>query len=320
MRRHPAETGFRLAIPKAKPIRLDDAMSIRAAFASITHTCTVHVVASADYARKSDNPEGIHQLRVGIRRVRAAFSIFRQIEPSRRRPAIIGKLHALQQKLGAAREWDVLIEETIGSMPRQLRNGQALRNLLKIAEVKRAQGHQRARAALEDPRCADLLLQLQSWIDNHFGLRPSRNDPETDPLARQVAGFAAEVLGIRHAKARRLGKKIRKLENQELHQLRIRIKKLRYAVEFFRDLWPSRRAERYLSALKKLQQVLGTAHDATIALSLLATLPINEGKDTEHAATLVHDWAAACYERDRKELIDLWRRFAKHEGFWKSKP
>jgi CHAD domain-containing protein len=215
MRRYPAETGIRLAIPKAKPIRLHDAMSIRAALASITHTCTVHVVASADYARKSDNPEGIHRLRVGIRRVRAAFSIFRQIEPSRRRPAIIGKLRGLQQKLGAAREWDVLIEETIGSMPRQLRNGQALRNLLKIAEVKRAQGHQRARVALEDPRCADLLLQLQSWIDNHFGLRPSGSDPETDPLARQVAGFA-EVLGIRHAKARRLGKKIRKLENQEL--------------------------------------------------------------------------------------------------------
>jgi hypothetical protein len=62
--------------------------------------------------------------------------------------------------------------------------------------------------------------------------------------------------------------------------------------------------------VKNLQQVLGTAHDATIAVSLLATLPINEGKDT----------AAACYERDRKELIDLWRRFAKHEGFWKSKP
>lgn len=72
--------------------------------------------------------------------------------------------------------------------------------------------------------------------------------------------------------------------------------------------------------VKNLQQVLGTAHDATIAVSLLATLPINEGKDTEHAATLVHDWAAACYERDRKELIVLWRRFAKHEGFWKSKP
>jgi len=49
---------------------------------------------------------------------------------------------------------------------------------------------------------------LKSWFDKHFGLRPSGGDPKTDPLARRVAGFAAEVLGLRHAKSRRLGKKI----------------------------------------------------------------------------------------------------------------
>jgi len=202
VRRHGPVTAARLAIPKAKPIRLDEAMSIRAALDSVTHSCIAQVAASADFARKSDNPEGIHQLRVAIRRARAAFSIFRQIDPSRRRPAIIGKLRALQQELGAAREWDVLIEETIGSMPRRLRSGQTMSNLIKTAEVKRAQGYQRARAALEGRRCADLVLRLGSWFDKQFGLRPNGGDPRTDPLARRVAGFAAEVLGLRHAKSR----------------------------------------------------------------------------------------------------------------------
>jgi CHAD domain-containing protein len=114
---------------------------------------------------------------------------------------------------------------------------------------------------------------------------------------------------------RRLGKKLRRLDPQELHQLRIRIKKLRYAVEFFRDLWPGRRAGRYLSALKTLQQVLGRVNDASVAIGLVGQLGPSLGHDVEPALAALHEWAARCLERDR--LAELWQRFAKLKVFWK---
>jgi len=58
--------------PKAEPIHLAAATTLGGAVTSIVHECVLHITRRADYARKSDDPEGIHQLRVGIRRLRAA--------------------------------------------------------------------------------------------------------------------------------------------------------------------------------------------------------------------------------------------------------
>jgi len=304
--------------PEAEPIHLDATTTLGSAVASIVHECVLHIARSADYARKSDDPEGIHQLRVGIRRLRAALSIFRRLDPGRRRPAVASKLRALQQELGAAREWDVLIEETIGPLRHRLRDRQGLRKLINGAEAKRAEAYQRARAALRDTRYTKLVLELEGRIDGYFGLSMSRSQKARSgkiTLTSPAASFALDVLRSRHAKVRRLGKKLRRLDSQELHKLRIRIKKLRYAVEFFGDLWPGRRARRYLSALKTLQQVLGTAHDTSVAIGLIAELGRTAGHDVEPAVAVVRDWAATSLERNH--LAKLWRRFAKRRVFWK---
>jgi inorganic triphosphatase YgiF len=66
-------TGAQLAAPKAKPIQLDAAMSAWNCLNTIIDACTAHVVAAADYAFKSEDPEGVHQLRVAIRRMRAVL-------------------------------------------------------------------------------------------------------------------------------------------------------------------------------------------------------------------------------------------------------
>jgi len=66
------------AAPKARPILVDPAMSVRECFAAIAQPCVTHVLAGANFADKNDDPEGIHQLRVAIRRMRAAFSIFQR--------------------------------------------------------------------------------------------------------------------------------------------------------------------------------------------------------------------------------------------------
>jgi triphosphatase len=202
--------------PRAEPIHLNPATTLGCAVSSTVHECVIHIVRSADYARKSDDPEGIHQLRVSIRRLRAALSIFRLLEPGRRRPAVASKLRALQQELSAARDWDVLIEETIGSVRQRLRDWQGLNRLIKGAEAKRAKAYQLAQAALRDTRYTDLLLELESRIDGYFGLSMSRSRKAARKIAltSPAASFAVDVLRSRHTKVRRLGKKLRKLSPQ----------------------------------------------------------------------------------------------------------
>jgi inorganic triphosphatase YgiF len=310
-----------LTAPTPAPVHLDPAMSVRDSFAAIAQACVAHVLASADYAYMSDDPEGIHELRVSIRRMRAAFSVFRGAMPVNYRFRIEDELRALQRKLGMAREWDVLVEETIASMPRRLRKQGSSDNLIQIAQIKRVEGYKSAHAALRNPHYTDLLLRLVSWIDGQFGFgTPPTREWKWRPnvLAGPVPRFASEVIRAYHDKVRKLGKEIRKLDIVELHRLRIRIKKLRYATEFFGSIWPSRRTKRYLSALKDLQQVLGALHDATVAEKLVAHLKTAGGADAKFATAPVNHWLINCQRRGRKEAIELWGRFAKQKLFWES--
>jgi len=288
---------------------------------AIIGSCLAEVIATADGARARDDPEAIHDLRVAIRRLRAAMVILRKDAPSDGLTALGAGLRDLQQELGAAREWDVLIDETIGAMPDKMRAIRGMHKLIGIAEAQRAEGHRRARAALRSRKYAGFLLRLKAAIGDSRGGDVTRAiggaDAGTDAASRAFATRAAEVLRDRHRKVRALGKVISALDAQELHELRIRIKKLRYAAEFFREIWPGRRAELYLAALSRLQQVSGTAHDASVAIDMAGRLEAAGGHGISQAAGAVRDWAAKCLARDRKRLGRCWRKFDERKRFWK---
>jgi triphosphatase len=312
----PREIGSRPAkIAQCEASVLDRSMSAAEAFVAVARGCIAHIVAAAEAARRSDDPEAIHQLRVGIRRLRAAFSVFSTALP-RRRPAILRQSHALQQQLGAARELDVLLDETIASMPDDLRNRCEMGEFIKAAEEIRVARHRRARAALVSTRCAELLAQLGPAIDRCAWQR-AHGSVSAKRTMRPITSLAAEVMRSRHRKARKLGDKMRYLSPDDLHELRIRIKKLRYAADFFRDLRPGKQTKLYLLTLKDLQRVLGTMHDATVAAGLIAQIAQRNGGEVERAAMLVQRWANTCLKREARNLPGLWRRFAKRKSPWK---
>jgi CHAD domain-containing protein len=293
---------------RREPIALDPSMTAGEAFAAVTDGCIAHITDAAASARRSDSPEGIHQLRVGIRRLRAAFSVFGPALPSHR-PRIAAQLRSLQDQLGAARELDVLLEETIASMPKKRRKRRGMRELRKIVQAERAVRHRRTRSSLASRRCAEFLSRLEPAIDRYVN-RPDDDNPRK---TERVTVFAADVLRARRRKARKLGKKIGDLGPQKLHKLRIRIKKLRYAAEFFSSVARRGRSKRYLRALKDLQQRLGTSHDAIVASSLIDQMKGEAAGDGKRAAKLAEDWANKCFKRVRRKLPGAWRRFDKRK-------
>jgi CHAD domain-containing protein len=119
----------------------------------------------------------------------------------------------------------------------------------------------------------------------------------------------------------KLGDQIDDLEKIELHELRIRGKKLRYAAEFFRSLFARKAVKPYLAALADIQSHLGALNDAVVAKALLADLA--RGQDSlPHALLLRADgivtgWIAARVRRDLDELPQIWSRFGTVKPFWK---
>ena len=311
----------KLAAPKCGPIVVNPPMSVRECLAAIAQPCVAHVLASANFAYGSTDPEGIHQLRVRIRRMRAVFSIFNSAMPENYRPRLAVELQTFGQTLGAARDWDVLVEETIAGMPIRLRKQRSTKHLIRIARAKRAEGDKSAHASLRDrdPQYTQILLQLASWADSQFGSNgslPQEGKWKLDVLSGPAPGFAAEVMQTFHDKARKLGKKVRELEPPEIHRLRIRIKKRRYATDFFGGLWPSRRTERYLAALKSLQEALGEFHDTTVADELIAHFAASEGPYVKLSTAAVNRWLTKYQQGLRKEVIEFWREFANQKPFW----
>ena len=318
-------TGTRPGAKRGDSVHLDAGLTVRTAFAAIARTCASHILGNVQSAHHGEDPEGVHQLRVGIRRLRAAFSVFGNAVPQADREAIGGELRWLQQELGPAREWDVFIDSTMKIVAKRLHSGKGLEALLDAAEIERRRGYERTRAALTERRHTDLLLNLEAWlgalmtdgaspIDNEQ--RAAQNGTE-NILDLPIRGFATEILRARHAKVQKLGGRGRKMRDDQLHELRIRVKKLRYAIEFFRDLYNEKSIKRFVASLRGLQEVLGTAHDALVAEDLIPRLEASAGAGAERAIGQLQGWCAAQLKHDRKRLEGLWGDFARLRPFWK---
>jgi inorganic triphosphatase YgiF len=299
----------------SQQVPVDAAMTVQSAFAAIAHSCLAHILANFAGAQAGGEAEYVHQLRVGIRRLRGALLSFREVIPRAERQHLGTELRWLLQEVGPAREWDVLLANTLQPVRKRFAHREGLRRIQALAEAQRMAGYARAEKSLRSARATGLLLQLAAWLDAWTRQQPAAQD-EQSRLPQPVAELAVEILERRHRKVRKLGRRIRKLSAEELHQLRIEIKKLRYATEFFHALWPRRASGRYIAALKDLQDVLGTMNDAAIAEQQGHKLELEAGAGVEHDCGLLLGWISAHLRHDRRHLRVVWQRFARLGPFW----
>jgi triphosphatase len=162
---------------------------------------------------------------------------------------------------------------------------------------------------------------LRGWIEGR-GWREAAPERGEAWLERPVRDFAAHVLRKRQRKALKLGQRFDELSAKERHQVRIALKKLRYATEFFAALFPKKRAKRYLAALKELQDGLGHLNDVAVAEQLIGTLiaQAKPGADRAHlrgAAGLVLGWHARGVADLEPATLSAWKAFADRKPFWR---
>lgn len=219
----------------------------QAAFHAVSHATLEQIELNARGVLVSDDPEYLHQLRVGLRRLRAALRAFREVLPSKATNKLKRPLRKLSPTLGAARDWDVLVArlEAQGASPK----------LLRKAHARRAAAQRLARRALVSKRFA--------------GIGPALRSLKAVDSGARLAQFAAAALDGAHRKLIRQARGADWSAASARHALRIRVKRLRYSCEFFAPAFPARRVTPYLTALKALQDILGALNDIAVGRRLL---------------------------------------------------
>lgn len=250
----------------------------------------------------SANPEYVHQMRVALRRLRAATGLLRFMGIET--PAWVGELKWLMRALAQARDWDVFVTETLPRVAAGLSRPQALEPLCAAAQRLRDAAHAHAAAALQGKRLVHLWLTLE---------RALAEFPATPVATRQ---WAQAALDRRYRQLRRLGNRLDALDAAERHALRIAGKKLRYAAEFFAPLKP-KPAHRFIAALARLQDVLGVLNDVAVTTRLLEEAKQIGGAAVWEAAGLVAGFTAHEQADRLAELAKAWRAFRAVKPYWR---
>lgn len=305
-----AERGYALLAPqplaavKARPVALDDRMTVEQALQAIVANTLAQIQANENGVMHGNDPECVHQMRVGIRRLRSALRLFADVAPL---PAPLqAELQWLGGELGGARDWEVLAGSTLAAVAQACPGETGLADLQHAALLRAAQQRQAAATAVGSTRYARLLLGLAGWMQARRG-----RDAADAPLA----GFAAKVLRRRQAKLLERGKQLAHATADERHLLRISAKQLRYASEFFQALYPARRIARFVARLAALQDALGWLNDAAVADTLLHELA-HEQAALERSAGFARGWLAGRSEADLRRLRKPWQRFVAEQRPW----
>lgn len=316
-----AERGFALlrsglsAPVKAHPAALTADMSVNDAFKAIAWATLGHLQANECGVLGSRDPEYLHQARVALRRLRSVFSVFADLFPGEQTVPLTGELKWLAGELGPARDWDVFMAETLPSIVDGLDDYDGLAAFRRRCARLRQSARRRARIALGSQRYQRLTLMLSAWLAAEPWLQQV-DDAMLTAFRVPVTEFASAVLERRFTLARKRGRKLRQLPAAGLHRLRIAIKKLRYAVDFFSMLYDEKRVHRMLARLACLQDILGVMNDAATAAGLMQGLGAQPGVAVVEARGIVLGWSKSRAKMLEHELYAAWKAFRGSGKFW----
>ena len=293
-----AERGERLArgvrmgaAVKAQPLALPEAVDSHTALRLVLGNCLAQVLANAsDIAHEADTqPEQLHQLRVGLRRLRTAL---RELGPlsAALQPGWGEALGQLFGRLGSARDRDALAQTLLPA----LRQAGATGLELPVIEPEPA-----AQAALRETGTTQLWLQLLA-----FAAAGGVSDEAFAPAARRR-------LGRLFKQVRRDAAQFASLDDTARHRLRKRVKRLRYLSEFAATAFSDKRLKAFLKRLAPVQEALGAFNDVCVARALFEHAPPDD-----RMAIFALGWLA--HERDDAiaNCLRTLARLDKARAFW----
>jgi inorganic triphosphatase YgiF len=313
--RSKSERGYRLAegdeaappVFHAEPIALDPDMTVEAALQKIGRSCLAQLLRN-EAAVLAAQPEGVHQMRVAVRRIRSAVSSLKEVLPSADRRWVAEELGWLGDALGPARNLDVFTSELLPAARARLPDDLGWDDLAAILDRLRRAAYDRVREEILSERYTATMLRLSRW----FEVGGWRAHPEAEAaalLSCPISRIAPRVFSRRRRRVERRSRGFDRLTPRERHKLRIATKKLRYTNELFGSLFNEDDLRKFVGKLKRLQDDLGYANDVRVAHDFVTEL----FAQTDPRSLAAHAWIGVLEWHDQM-LARGERRMRKHLG------
>jgi len=280
---------------KAGPLTIDPRDTPLEAFRIIALASFMQLQLNSEGAILTDDPEYVHQMRVAMRRLRAAMRMFNPVLPTGFAEHLVPLLRELMQQLGQARDLDVLIAEIVAPVAQALPLEPRLMELTNAITNRLFDVRATTRAFLQRPAYGQRLLMSTQWLNSQDFVKPP-----------DQAGAHLSLLEFANKRLHRLLRNVLALANAacvedpaSLHSLRIGIKRLRYGIEFFGHMIPGNKGAKIVMRLAGLQEELGQLNDLASAGILLMECAGNDVQLRE-AVTLIGGW----HGTHHKALLD----------------
>ena len=304
---------------RAPRIALQQNANPTEAFQAIGRSVLWHIAANEPAVQAAD-PEGVHQMRVGVRRLRAAISVFAELLRSKQTEQIKHDLKWLAGKLGPVRDLDVFLQTRVKRLHKAEQPTRGLPELVSELVYRRDLAAQSAKDALATPRYRFLIFNLMEWIEKGNWLKKSHKGE------RHIRPFAADLFARRTRKARKNLRRISRLDPRRRHKLRIAMKKLRYAIYFFETLFEGaspKPLSRYKACLKSLQDNLGALNDLAVHQKMASSLANVEEGAAPNLVAFAAGVIAGSMQNEVSPLLSKASKAARNlrqtEKFWTGK-
>ena len=279
-----AERGYALArdeaaLPtRARSAALSGQMRLPVALTGVLAEMWDQTLRNAALLAHSDEPEPLHQARVGWRRLRSTTRLLRPLLGAA--PATPA-LRAFWQATGPVRELDVMLTDTLPAVAQAYVDGDPQRQaewdtVLEAVRVARAQVAAAMRLRLADPATGLGWLVWGEWLTAVAQSPAHAEGQETKATdANHWPAWVAQRLRRQHKRLTQLGKTAH--SDAERHALRLRAKRLRYGAEAFASLLPKRRALRWQQDAGRAQLDEGRLRDLRQCVLWLSQLAVPAG-------------------------------------------
>ncbi len=254
---------------------------------------------------KARHSEGLHQLRVGLRRLRTALTLTDLTglaELDVRAKAIINKI-------GPARDLDVFVTELFPPAVGELGARRGFELLAERAERQRQRAWDAAIAEVSSS-------ELRTFDNDVAAAAQAIEWPDA------IATVAPQLLDHAMRRANKRGRHFAQLDPPSRHRLRIALKKLRYAAEFFAPLYPKKTVKHWLAPLKELQDQLGHLNDVAQVRGVIETFLTESAAgaamqaELSAAAGLLQGFHQTRSEAVARTTHQQWKAFRATPVFW----
>ncbi|MBV1885655.1 MAG: CYTH and CHAD domain-containing protein [Parvibaculaceae bacterium] len=327
-----SQRGYSLPTPhthpaqRAKPIPLSPSLTVEEALADIIRQNVRQIMANEPALIEAKNPEGVHQMRVTFRRLRASLQGFATWLGDPALLAFSKEAQVLATSLGHTRDMDVFETDILLPVLRDFPGHIGIEKLLRKSKKQRAMAWKDCLAVVASEEFTRFLLRLNLYVEQKAW---RENAEEQARLNQPVQSVARSILKRLRVKLQASAEGLATLTIDERHEMRKRIKKLRYMSVFFSDIFENPEPDpengnqsNYLKQLAALQNRFGALNDVAMAEEIVQEFTVSIGRksnDISEAIGIIIGWHMRRAHKEWSRIPLLWEEFSALPDFWDEK-